>query len=352
MESDTESPTSRLTARAPIFLTGCARSGTTLFARLLDGHPDVLVFPIELKYFRYRDTPTDYPTMRLARLSGPRDVVRAVAESDYVRPFFGEKDEIGGREEVIAAVRSTIDTRRFRDVLGRDDLIATHADGVVHFFRALGTALGLSEDQIQRLRFVEKTPYQEENVDEIRDWFPDASFVHLVRNPYAVMVSERKRGAAEHMKLHAAAMQQSSLARAIRNKEALGDRYLIIRYEDLVGDPGRVMIESARFLGLSEHPTLTEPTILGRPWHGNSSAGQRLVGISTAAAERWKTQIHDREVSAVNRDVGFELEHFGYERLATPPFYRTVAWTVGAGARRAARKVIRRISRIASRRSA
>ena len=325
MESDTESPTLRLTARAPIFVTGCARSGTTLFTRLLDGHPDVLVFPIELKYFRYRAIRTDYPTVRLARLTDVRDVVRAIAESDYVGPLRGAPDSIGGRDDAVAAIRNAIDTDRFREASRRLNGINTHADGIVHFFAALGESIGMDREDLANVRFVEKSPYQEENVDELISWFPDARFVHLVRNPYAVMVSEREGGVAQYMKIHAAAMQRSSLRRAIRNREVYGDRYQIVRYEDLVSRPETVMRDTVTALGLEDHSALREPTILGQRWRGNSSSGQRFVGISPSAADRWKARIFEIEVGAVNRFLSAEMAHFHYERLATPPLTRVIA---------------------------
>src|SRR5580765_4319233 len=45
------SQTELFSFKGNVFLGGCPKSGTTLFLSLLDGHPDLLVFPVELDLF-------------------------------------------------------------------------------------------------------------------------------------------------------------------------------------------------------------------------------------------------------------------------------------------------------------
>jgi hypothetical protein len=307
----------------PIFVTGSARSGTTLFTRLLDGHPSLLVFPIELKYFRYRDIPTAYPASKLAALSEPRDIIQAIVDSPYLRPLLGETDTVGRRDEVLEAVRRAVDADVFRAALQPLDGIASHRDAISHFFEALLEGLGRRRTDLDSIRFVEKTPLQEENVHELRRWFPGARFVHLVRNPYAVAVSERKRTELGITKIHVIRWQQSSLEYALENARSLGESsYRIIRFEDLVSDPERTMRGAAEFLGIDDHPILRAPTVLGAPWGGNSSTtSTRFDGVARSVAENWRGALLPMEVMAVNRFVGDLMSEFGYDRLPWPPLH-------------------------------
>ena len=48
------------------------------------------------------------------------------------------------------------------------------------------------------------------------------------------------------------------------------ERYRVIRYEDLVQEPARVIEELCDFLSIEDNPSLRVPTRLGKPWVGNS----------------------------------------------------------------------------------
>jgi hypothetical protein len=39
--------------RGPVFILGNLKSGTTLVQALLDGHPELFVIPVELKFFKF-----------------------------------------------------------------------------------------------------------------------------------------------------------------------------------------------------------------------------------------------------------------------------------------------------------
>lgn len=307
----------------PIFVTGNARSGTTLVTRLLDGHPSLLVFPIELKYFRYLDRPTAYPATKQSTLSEPRDVIRAIVDSEYMRPFFGEPDKVGGRAEVIEAVRQAIDPTVFREELLRGDDVGGHREAIALFFEALLVAMGRDRAELETVRCVEKTPMQAENVGELLEWFPDAQFIHVIRNPYAVLVSERKRTPAKAPKLHIARWYKASIEHAKANARLGEDVYRVVRFEDVVSEPERTMRGVADFLGLTEHPILHTPTILGATWGGNSSTGAvKFEGVSKSAADTWEKEVLPLEVMAVNRLVSDEMREFGYAMMPQPSMLR------------------------------
>lgn len=90
-------------------------------------------------------------------------------------------------------------------------------------------------------RWGDKTPWHLWHLREIVTLFPDAVVIALVRHPGAVAasVSERFRhgwtGAVDHW--------VETTTEQVQRAVELGDRFLLVRYEDLVGDPETTLRE-------------------------------------------------------------------------------------------------------------
>ena len=71
----------------------------------------------------------------------------------------------------------------------------------------------------------------------IADLLGEARFIHLLRDGRDVAVSRRRRGMGEHKPITDAAERwRRRIMRARQQAKRLGDRYLELRYEDLVVD--------------------------------------------------------------------------------------------------------------------
>jgi hypothetical protein len=172
------------------------------------------------------------------------------------------------------------------------------------------------------IRIVEKSVENAEFAYVLRNMFPDNYFIHIVRNPYATIVSLRKARSQSGypvMDLFASSLKNSYYY-LFKNRIAL-DRYLVICYEDLISQPEATMKQVVDFLGIGFDEGLLHPTSLGEPWGGNSTSNRQFNGISTIPLEGWKEHINDYEISLVNNIADPIFEAFGYERL-TPSFLR------------------------------
>jgi hypothetical protein len=125
-------------------------------------------------------------------------------------------------------------------------------------------------------RWVEKSPASERFLSRIWHDFPAAKVIHIVREPGAVLRSYAAlnshhwgaRRAATHCLLNMAPSYKIARRGPLQFQP---DRYLLVRYEDLVADRESAMMRVAEFLGIVPLATLREPTVAGRPALNNTS---------------------------------------------------------------------------------
>ena len=142
-----------------------------------------------------------------------------------------------------------------------------------------------------RRRWAEKTPLNVRHIDWILERFPEARFIHVIRDGRDVVCSMRQHpdrrwvdGA--WVKVHRPLSLDQYARRWVLDTEAgmahRGDpRYLEVRYEDLVQDPGRVLDDLLRDLGETFDPTiLVEPEAAT----GSPGTGDAAQGAGTAAS--------------------------------------------------------------------
>jgi hypothetical protein len=104
--------------------------------------------------------------------------------------------------------------------------------------------------------------------------------IHVIRRPEAVLASRkavmtmvgRWRPGREVAAIY------RELARSYRiaceqSRSAPAERYLLLRYEEIVGQPAETGERLAEFLGIAPLPILREPTIAGLPATRNTSFG-------------------------------------------------------------------------------
>jgi hypothetical protein len=168
---------------------------------------------------------------------------------------------------------------------------------------------------------VDKSPLAEFYADPIDAAFPEARFIHVVREPAAVFAS-RKRIETDVFRKPPRAVRHAvrirrSFGKALTNRARFGhDRSLVVRYEDLVADADGTMESVRSFLGIREDPLLRVPTIQGQPALSNSSFP--ISGVA-GRIEPPPPRRHDSELSRFERLLFKRLPRryavqFGYGR--------------------------------------
>ncbi len=292
---------------SPAFVVGHRKTGTTLLLDLLDGHPRLVALPGESNHFL-----TFLP--RFGGLGADRIAVEAqrwwmlrLITPSGIPPFWA-----AGRPWELDADPYELFSRRLLELgaanPGRDALglaaVALHA------------ARG---DPGEPVAWVEKTPGQEHEVEQILGRYPEARFVHLLRDPRSVVAAIRRLDRAtghETDLVGVASSVDRSFAAAHDNARRLGERrYLTVRYEDLVTEPARTMRRTAGFLGIDWADSLLTPTVGGVEAEANSAWPARQVTgrIEGRQLELWREELDARSselVSVVSRRAA---GRFGYD---------------------------------------
>ena len=295
-------------ARGPIFLVGCERSGTTLLRAMLNAHPRIAI-PYEARRFSQAiswPSPWDYVFSR-------EEVVIAVEEFLINRKVrFWQLEKAAVLEEL-----GVSETCRYPDLL-----------------RAIYRAYAKREG---KPRWGDKTPANTFEVPRLIRAFPEAQFLHIVRDGRDVYLSWLTVDWARY-DLANAARQWAKWVRAAAQAGALGtDRYHVLRYEDLIARPHDTLRDVCRFL---DEPFVEDmlryPEQDGlvpvdhKPYHELLSRAP-----DRSRAYRWKQEMMRRDVRRFEHIAGPTLVTYGYE---VSPSTR-VRTSIGSAVRQARQRV-------------
>jgi len=285
------------------FIVGCGRSGTTLLRAMLDAHP-MLAVPYESHW--------------------------VVAHARRRRVY-----ERGGGFDVDAFCADLATDERFArwDVpIGelarslRDDPVATYPDAVRRVYAIYAARRG-------KPRYANKTGKYVLRIPELVGMFPEAVFVHLIRDGRNVALSRRAVAWGSDRFDEAVLSWREQVRAARRAARRLGlspDRYLEVRYEHLVTDPEEVARRVCGFLHLDFDPCMLDTSakadeIIGQVLDPAEHQNLRLP--PTPGLRDWRAEMTPREVALFEALAGGTLADFGYVRGEPPGVgVRAEAW--------------------------
>src|ERR1700704_7206986 len=158
------------------FIAGQAKTGTTLLIALLDGHPELLVFPQETAYF-----PT---VLTKYSASGRRAQFDYLTQQSFAKILFGGQARWGKHDY------KDFPQQRFLETFERAafDPANANRDLLVLMIESYAAILGVPLGRIKR--WVEKTPANRNYIPAIFARFPQAKLLVTMRDPRAIMASQ------------------------------------------------------------------------------------------------------------------------------------------------------------------
>jgi hypothetical protein len=271
---------------APFFIVGSARSGTTLVRVILNSHPDVAVPP----------------------------------ESRFIVELWRGDSSVDVGETLAAlAAHPRFQLWRLPVDAVREELGRTARAPYPEIMTAAYTAYARSRD---KTRWGDKTPRYVQHIPLLAELFPDARFVHIIRDGRNVALSYADVPFGPKTVARAASLWASRVGTGIREGRSLGaGRYLELRYEDLVNDvEGRVR-SLCDFLDLSFEDQMLEYTetaaaeTLPRARIYNPHVGEKPI----TSVRSWEDQMLDAHVEIFEVVAGGLLTDLGYPRRYPAP---------------------------------
>lgn len=271
----------------PIFLVGCPRSGTTLLQLMLHAHPRLAVPP----------------------------------ENRYVLPIYLQRSEWGDLGD--AENRSRLATRitgrgtGFRDFgLDKEAVRQRIVAGPPTLGSVLETVMLCFAEAHGAQRWCDKRPMYVRHVDVLRRMFPDAQFVHLVRDGRSAAASLARMpwfqgDLAQAIGTWRLAMEHARAARAALP----ADSWFDLSYEQLIVEPEAQLRRLCSYLGEGFDPVMLAPSAVRdslipsrKTWHANT-AGPLLA----ERTQSWRHELSSRDIAFLEAVAGRELTRAGYQ---------------------------------------
>lgn len=271
--------------RAPVFVVGCPRSGTTLLYNMLLSSGDFAVYLAESNVFNLL-------VPRFGNLSDRANrekLVDAWLQSKLFRASFLDAQKI--RAKILADCRSGSDFLRI--VMGE----MARVQGV--------------------RRWADNSPEELLHIHAIKKELPDALFIHMIRDGRDVSLSLDAR---PHRWVRPFPWDRPNsllvtgvfwewIVQAGRNQgRSLGGDYMEVRFEDLQADPHATLAKIGEFI---QHDMNYERILqvgIGSVREPNTS----FKGDASGPVGRWKKKMSTEKLATFERLVGATLKDLDY----------------------------------------
>lgn len=267
----------------PIFIAGLERSGTSLIYALLASHPNLAM----------------------------------TRRTNLWTYFYNQYGDLSREENFERCLKDLMRYKRLVPVgLDAQKLRSDFQGGEKSYPRLFALIEEQYARRLGRPRWGDKSLNTERYADEIFAAYPNATILHMMRDPrdrYASAVARWKvsRGGAGV----GSAVWLSSLNMARGHVARYPDQYMIVRYETLASEPEKTLRKICAFIGEEYTPVML--SMKGaeqfRDEGGNSSYGQQEPGrISTRSIGRFREVLSARQIAFMQRACGPEMAAFDY----------------------------------------
>ena len=150
----------------------------------------------------------------------------------------------------------------------------------------------------------EKTPAHIFEVPTLLEWFPKSKVIHTFRDPRAIFTSRKKKAEKKKQKVLNTVIRKTGLVFEIfsslhvitnwrrvkrldeQYRQRFPDRYILLKYEDLVCAPKATIQALCQFLGVDYSEAMLQQTMVNSSYLPDGAAG-----FDGAAADRWREHL-------------------------------------------------------------
>jgi hypothetical protein len=273
--------------RAPVFVLGCGRSGTTLLYHMLLSAGNFAVYRVESNVINLLEP--RFGDLSVAR--NKRRLLKAWYNSRLFTRSGLDKEEIA--RAVMAECRN-----------GGD------------FLRIIMSAMARRQGVE---RWADTTPEHLLHIPRIKQTIPDALVIHMIRDGRDVALSTDKQGYIRRLpwdrkpsKMAAGLYWEWMVNKGRRDGRDLGQDYTEVRFEELIGRPRETLARLGQFIAQELDYDQIRQVGIGSVSHPNTSF-EDAPGEEFNPVGRWRSAYSAQELAMFEGLVGRTLEETGYE---------------------------------------
>jgi hypothetical protein len=278
--------------KPPIFIVACPRSGTSFLYHLLLSSGGFAAFHTQMNVF------------------------------DVLEPIFGDLGLMKNKKRMM---KEWLQSKAFHmsdlEPDGIESRVLSDCRGASDFLRIVMDEVAQHQGVD---RWVDSTPTNIPHMLRIAKDFPEARFVHIIRDGRDVALSLDKRGWSRPLpwdksnSLLAAGLYWEWIVRKGRQCGLeLGPRYMEVRYEELVSEPRHALARLGDFLQHDLDYDRIQANRVGSVKRPLTSFREDLNQGRFTPVGRWKNKFPPKQLAAVESLVGDYLRELGYALSTT-----------------------------------
>jgi len=261
----------------PFFIVGCGRSGTTLLRTLLNSHPAIGI---------------------------PQESLFII---DYLR--VGQRMDLAQLKRMLMQ-EPEIEEWGIHPVIEDLDGCQTIAEAIDRLHRLYLAPHG-------KQRWGQKTPRFVRSVGLILEHFPGSRFIHLVRDPRAVVSSLITSDVHRSNAYYAALRWAKDVGFGLAAEETYPSQVRRIRYEDLVTQVETTLVSISDFLEFEYDPRMLSVAPQSSSEYSRFYAAihaNLILQPTDRFIDKWRERLDDEETALVESLSGDFMERLGYTR--------------------------------------
>jgi hypothetical protein len=199
----------------------------------------------------------------------------------------------------------------YRDLFERLGVAKPEMDRAVAAF--IDTLFAPHMAEVGAQRWLEKSPENIRRIDYLFRLFPQAHFIHMIRDPRDTLASMKQQAATHkpYWDKFTAEVTGPEWVKCIECGKQWRDRperYIEVQYEQLVAEPEAVLREVLAFLGEDWVPDVLHPS----SGADGGKEGNEHKPVFRTSVGRWAQDLNAVEIACIQAVAGEAMASFGY----------------------------------------
>ena len=309
----------------PLFICGFPRSGTTFFAKLLDGHSKMLLFPEETIFRKWSKMTFESDEAFFDYVLNDtmiKNMNPAYNRTENERTGSGLSDYSGFPFDRFSAL--------FKEQYSASNKTPKEQFEALFlsFFETRKAELNANYPTY----FVEKTPSNEARLDDYFKWWPSAKSIYIIRHPLDAIFSHLQKNTAlsDPIDDQSFVTELESWLKSYQKYYQWSLKYpkkvFLVRYEGLLNNRQAEMKRVATYLELDFEEILLQTTNLGKSWDGVSSTGKVIKESKQVKQKRWESYFTEEQQVVAHLALSKKLFALKYSAIQNKNYGRKELW--------------------------